>query len=309
MLKLICLKGNEVIMKNKLQLYTMLLFLLILFFFLLTSLLGFLTAIRPVKFVSEITPNDLGLDYQEVFFVTSDGLTLSGWFIPRQTDQAVGANEFIKENKTIILLHGYPADKGDILPSFNFLVEYFNLFLFDFRYFGQSEGSYSSAGAKEIKDILAAIDYLKSQGIKEVGVYGFSMGGAVALMTAPLAPQIRAVAAEASYARLDQMAPDLYLFPVLKYPLGWLSGLWGRIFLGIDIHQVSPAESVRTADIPILIIHSPADRVIPFSHALKLKQALKVNPRAEFWFPDDAFHGFHRPEFQARLKDFFIKNL
>lgn len=111
--------------------------------------------------------------------------------------------------KTIILLHGYPADKGDILPSLAFLNERYNLFLFDFRYLGQSEGLYSTAGAKETDDLASAIEYLKSRGVEEVGVWGFSMGGAVALMSIKKIPEIKAVVSEASYANLGLMAREL----------------------------------------------------------------------------------------------------
>jgi dienelactone hydrolase len=38
------------------------------------------------------------------------------------------------------------------------------------------EGNYSTAGATEVEDLLAALRFLKGRGIKEVGVWGFSMG-------------------------------------------------------------------------------------------------------------------------------------
>ena len=156
----------------------------------IASLWGFYSSIRPPRFLSSLTPHDLRIAYQTVSFSTADGLTLRGWYIP-----AVQTSE-----KNVILLHGYPADKGNILPPLAFLHDDFNLLLFDFRYLGESEGSYSTAGAKEVEDLLAAIRFLKGRGIKEVGVWGFSMGGAVALMAMGKAPEIRAVISESSYA-------------------------------------------------------------------------------------------------------------
>src|SRR3970282_2554644 len=99
--------------------------------------------------------------YEAGAFRPAHGLTLRGWYIP-----AARTTE-----KTLILLHGYPADKGDILPALAFLHEDFNLLLFDFRYLGESEGSYSSAGAKEVEDLLAAIRFLKARGLEQVGVW------------------------------------------------------------------------------------------------------------------------------------------
>ena len=268
-------------------------------FLLITTLWGFYTSIRPPRIVSSLTPKHLKFDYENVRFKTSDGLTLSGWFIPGET----------ATKKTLILLHGYPADKGDILPALSFLHKNYNLLLFDFRYLGESEGKYSTAGANEVRDLLAAIQFLKTKGIKEVGVWGFSMGGAVALMSIKKAPEIKAVVSEASYASLALMALELFRIPVLKYPLAYLVGLWAKIFLGIDLREISPVKAVQNTTIPLLLIHSSTDAVIPFSHAQFLQKALEENPRAEFWFHTGFAHGQLGTEYQKRVGDFFRGHL
>ena len=281
----------------------------ILSFFLLSSLWGFFLAIKPPRIISKITPHDLGLPYEEITFATRDALNLRGWFIPHSSALTKGEGGVPSKAKTIILLHGYPADKGNILPALAFLHGTYNLFLFDFRYFGKSEGSYSTAGAKEGEDLFAAIRFLKSRGIEEVGVWGFSMGGAVALMAAPRTPEVKAIVSESSYARLDLLAPQLYRFPLLKYPLGAFTRLWGKLLLGIDARDASPVQSAQTLTIPVLLIHSRSDMIIPFSHALLLKKALEKNPAAEFWFTDHLFHGELSSEYEKRIKDFFARSL
>ena len=259
----------------------------------------FYISIRPPKIVSSITPRNLNMSYEQVSFPTVDGLTLRGWFIPSEKKAA----------KTLILLHGYPADKGNILPALAFLHADFNLLLFDFRYLGESEGSYSTAGAKEVEDLLAAIRFLKTRGIEEVGVWGFSMGGAVALMTIDKAPEIRAVVSESSYASLTEMALQLFRVPLLNYPIAYLIGFWAKLFLGIDVRDVSPAEKIRNTTVPILMTHSSTDAVVPFSQAKTLQGALINNPRAEFWFNDEFAHGQMGSDYQSRVRNFFQKNL
>ena len=263
------------------------------------SLWGFYSSIRPPRIISSITPRDLKMDYQDVSFKTADGLTLRGWYIPSAKSTET----------TLILLHGYPADKGNILPVQAFLHEDFNLLLFDFRYLGKSEGSYSTAGAKEVEDLLAAIQFLKTRGIKEVGVWGFSMGGAVALMAIGKAPEIRAVISESSYASLADMTFELFRIPVLNYPIAYLVGVWAKLFLGIDVREASPADRIRNTTLPILLIHSSADAVIPFSHARLLQQALAKNPNAEFWFNEQFAHGQFASDYRTRIKEFFLKHL
>lgn len=267
-------------------------------FFLVLSLWGFYISIRPPKILSSLTPGDLQLDYKNVKFETIDGLTLSGWFIPHEATK-----------KVVILLHGYPADKGNILPALSFLHKNFNLFLFDFRYLGQSEGRYSTVGANEVKDLLAAIGFLKRKGLEEVGVWGFSMGGAVALMGVKESSAIKAVVSESSYASLARMAPELFKIPLLRHPLGYLVGIWGKVFLGIDLRNVSPVDAVQNTTLPILVIHSSTDAVIPFAHARLLQQALESNPRAEFWFHSGRAHGQLGAEYQKRVVDFFQRHL
>jgi fermentation-respiration switch protein FrsA (DUF1100 family) len=268
-------------------------------FLILISIWGFYISIRPPKIISSITPGALNMRYENVSFKTADGLTLRGWHIPAKEPN----------DKTVILLHGYPADKGNILPALAFLHDDFNLLLFDFRYLGESEGSYSTAGAKEVEDLLAAIRFLKTRAITEVGVWGFSMGGAVALMAIERAPEIRAVVAESSYAKLSEMALQLFDIPLVKHAVAYLIGLWAKLLLGIDLKDVSPAERIRNSAIPILITHSSADAVIPFSQAKSLQQALGNNPRAEFWFGEEFAHGQMDADYQSRVRNFFQKNL
>ncbi len=272
---------------------------LVALYLILTSLWGFYSATRPPKILSKITPQNFGLEYETVIFETKDDLKLRGWWVPSKTSGA----------KTIVILHGYPADKGDVLPALLFLAPKYNLFLFDFRYLGQSEGVYSTAGAKEIDDLLSAIEYLKTRNISEVGVWGFSMGGAVALMAAREAPEIKAIVSEAAYARLKLMAYELYRIRVLKYPLGWLTGIWAKEFLGIDFEKFAPVESAKEIILPVLLVHSTNDEVIPFSHALLIKEALKGNKKAEFWFRENLVHGELGEEYEKRIENFFARNL
>jgi len=91
--------------------------------------------------------------------------------------------------------------------------------------------------------------------------------------------------------------------------LGYLVWLWAKIFLGIDLRTVSPVEAVQNITLPLLLIHSSTDDVIPFSQALLLKEALKNNPRAEFWYHAGPTHGQLGTEYEKRVADFFRRHL
>ena len=268
-------------------------------FFIFFSLFGFYWAIRPVKLSSAVTPKDFGIPYENISFRTSDNIRIHGWFIPSSTST----------KKTVILLHGYPANKNDILPAMIFLHSKFNLLLFDFRYFGESEGYYSTAGIKEVNDLLAAIQYLKSRDIDEAGIWGFSMGAAVALMTAPKTSAIKAIVAESPYARLDWMTYDYYRLPLLQYPLGELTRLWGILFFGYDLKRISPANSARDLTIPILLIHSKQDTVVPYKHGELLQEEMKNNPNLQVILLENIKHGQSVLNHKKIIMEFFEKNL
>jgi len=85
--------------------------------------------------------------------------------------------------------------------------------------------------------------------------------------------------------------------------------LWSQPFFGESVARVAPQKSVAELRIPVLIIHSEDDNQIPFKHALRLKESLKENKRAEFYFLKGKLHGDLPREFDLRLKDFFIRSL
>lgn len=266
---------------------------------LILSLWGFYWAIKPIRISSSITPANFKIPYENIELRTKDNILIRGWFIPNANPHA----------KTIILLHGYPADMGNILPSRLFLHEKYNLLFINFRYFGTSEGNYSTVGKNEVLDVLAAIKFLKERGLNDIGIWGFSLGGAVAIMTAEVSPDVKAIVAEASFANLTSLSYDYFKIPLLKYPLGLLLRLWGWLFLGYDINSVSPMKSAATLTIPVLLIHSKNDNVIPFKNSEILKKALHHDPKVEVLFFNDLHHGEAPPNYQKVVQDFFDRSL
>jgi uncharacterized protein len=266
---------------------------------LLFSLITFYSIVRPFKELSTRTPKDFHLNYESVQFKTQDNLSIKGWFIPSQR----------KDAKTIILLHGYPRDKGDILPSRLFLQKNYNLLFIDFRHLGESQGAYSSVGHDEILDLQAALNYLHQRHIDEVGVWGLSLGAAVALMTAPKAPAIKAIVAESSYARLDKMADHYYPIPGLNYIMGKLLRLWALLFLRIDIQSVQPVLGLQSLKIPVLLIYSKSDQVVPIEHGLIMQQAAQQHPNIKIIFVNHLRHGGLMEHYQDTINQFFAKNL
>ena len=281
-------------MINKILIYTI----FIIAFILFLSLYGILVSIFPRRHITDIKPSDLGLKYQEITLTTSDNIKLSAWFIPNN-----------KTNNAIIICHGYPFDKGNVLSFATFLHKHYNLLFFDFRAMGASKGKYTTVGYKEVEDLKAAIKYLKNKNIENIGALGFSLGAATILMAK--SPDIKAIVADSSYANLNLMINSLYRqFFFLKYPFTSLTKLLAKIILKIDPKDVSPEKAIKDLETPILLIHGQKDSQIKVENSYRLK---KANPKAELWIIENADHGeshaIKKDEYETKVLNFFNKHL
>jgi uncharacterized protein len=266
--------------------------------FLLASLGSFWLAVRPPRLTVALSPEDYRLPVEAVRIRAEDGVSLAGWFLPRPGAPAV------------VLLHGYPAEKADLLPLASALAPQFATLLVDHRYFGDSEGRATTLGFRERDDLKRVLDFLEARGATAVGVFGFSLGGAVGLLTAAEDPRIRALAAYAPFADLRALGHELYGWMWLgRYPFVEAMLLWGRLAFGADITRPTPAEAAARVAVPVLLVHSRTDEQIPFRHAERLRAALAANTRAEFEFMDRGRHGELPAGFEARLVRFFHRAL
>jgi pimeloyl-ACP methyl ester carboxylesterase len=265
---------------------------------LLASLASFWLAVRPPRIAIPLRPEDYRLSMETVRIRAADGVRLAGWFAPRPGAPAV------------VLLHGYPAEKADLLPLATALAPEFATLLVDHRYFGESEGRATTLGFRERDDLKRVLDFLESRGAGAVGVFGLSLGGAVALLTAAEDARIRAIAAYAPFADLKALGHELYAWMWLaRYPFVETLRLWSRLAFGADITRPTPAEAAARLTVPVLLVHSRTDEQIPFRHAERLRAALAGNARAEFEFMERGRHGELPAGFEGRLARFFRRAL
>lgn len=270
---------------------------------LLFSLAQFLVSIFPPKTRSTVTPADLGVPYEDVSFRTADGLALAGWFIPAENGT----------DSTLLVGHGYPFDKGNVLPGALFLRHEHNLFLFDHRSFGESEGRRTTVGLREPEDVRAAVRYLGTRNDSaRIGAYGFSLSAATFLMAQD--PGIRAIVADSSYADLGLLTEHVYgyLPGPLKLPFVWTTALWSRAFLGVWPSHVSPAEAVAGTEVPVLLIHGTEDSQIPVEHARRIFERAPKD-KVELWLVEGADHGGAHAvageEYEERVRAFFREHV
>lgn len=189
------------------------------------------------------------LGFEDVQFQSLDGTFLHGWYYPH-------------ENARIGLL--YCHGNGEDVTRNADLVHWFHdklsasVFIFDYRGYGNSEGTPHEAGV--IADGLAAQQWLAARlgvATDQIVLVGRSLGGAVAVA---LAKQQGAHAIV-----LLNTFPDMTEVAASKYP--WLPVRW------LMRNRYPSIERIQAYTGPLLQSHGTADRIVPFALAKELYDA------------------------------------
>jgi hypothetical protein len=189
-------------------------------------------------------PERLGIDADEVFVVTEDGVRLHAYHL-----QAEGAT------RAILFLHGNAGNAAHRLPDAARLRRLgADVLLLDYRGYGHSEGSPSEAGL--YADARAGLAHLTGTlGFDEqrVALFGRSLGGAVAVDLA----QDRKLAGIILISTFSSLADvgSRHFTPI------------ARIFAGRGYRAEEKIKRVRA---PLLFFHGDRDRIVPFELGQRL---------------------------------------
>jgi dipeptidyl aminopeptidase/acylaminoacyl peptidase len=265
---------------------------------------------HPPKYPLHIPPSEYRADYEAVSFTAEDGIVLKGWFVkpphPRTPSPA------------IIICHGVGANRSDFTGLAASLSHrgYFVL-LFDFRAHGESGGWRTSLGYHEQKDIIAALDFIRTRNEVDpgrIGIYGFSLGGSSAILTAAKTSAFSAVVADSAFTSLRDQArgaiTGFYHLP--EFPFLPLSILGYELYFQTRVGNISPVSVIaQIAPVPVLVIAGEGDRLVPADNGRKLYAAAQ-EPK-ELWLIPGAEHGATLAEagsgYEKRVGDFFDKYL
>ncbi|MBN1311149.1 MAG: alpha/beta fold hydrolase [Anaerolineae bacterium] len=260
-------------------------------------------AIHPTRVPITRAPADMGIaGYQDVSFVTVDGLELRGWYIPSRSGAAV------------ILGHGHAGNREQMMLDAQILTQHgYGVLLFDWRAHGESEGDMTTFGLYEVQDLEAAVDYVSAQpevDREKIGVIGFSMGGATATLGASRDQRIKALIIEGAYAVFGDTARErLKWLPLV----GQVGILWGKLTTGVDPDAVRPVDAIcAISPRPVLLIYGTLeDGAIAPGSARQMFDAA-CDPK-ELWMIEGARHGGYAAtvpeEYEQRIVAFFDESL
>ena len=185
----------------------------------------------------------------EVVFTTEDGLSLAAWWMPAVTTP---------NGSTIVVFHGNGGNRADRVPLAQALVgEGYDVLLMDYRGYGGNPGSPSEAGL--LIDARAAIAYASSRPDVDPGrliYFGESLGAAVAIGVAQEHPP-SALILRSPFTSLADVAATHYPY----IPTFLLRDRYPSI------------DTIRSLDVPVLIVAGSRDTIIPITQSLELHDA------------------------------------
>ncbi|MBU7014431.1 MAG: alpha/beta hydrolase [Theionarchaea archaeon] len=130
------------------------------------------------------TPHAYGMDYEDVAFKSTDGLTLKGWFIPGESGKAIIITHPFPFNR-----HGFLTKNQGVLTRFKTDVDLlktakamhqagFSVLMFDFRNHGESDKGITGVGLNEYQDVVGAVTYVtgRQDVSPNIGFVSFCMG-------------------------------------------------------------------------------------------------------------------------------------
>jgi fermentation-respiration switch protein FrsA (DUF1100 family) len=187
------------------------------------------------------SPADIRLGYEDAWLSTDDGERLHGWLVRQPQARA-----------TLLFCHGNAGNIGHRLDSIEIFAELgLDVLIFDYRGYGRSSGTPSEQGS--YRDADAAWRWLiRERGIAPASIvlFGRSLGAAVAV---ELATRVRAAGliVESAFTSVPDRGSELY--PLL--PVRLLS----------RFHYDNRAR-IAGVGMPLLVVHSRQDEIIPFQH-------------------------------------------
>ena len=263
-------------------------------------------------------PADRGLSAELVRFPSTDGLTLSAWWITASRDPRAD----------VVLAHGHPGNRSHMLGRAAFLAEAgYNVLAMDLRAHGDSEGRYMTPGYKEADDVLAAVEYLRAaKHDRPVVLFGYSYGAVAVLHAASRSNELVVVIADAPFLSyvdmmhriVDVVRSDPGASWLSKLGVGfvrcpgvlWLAGteFYFRTGLYLNNKKIDALDAApKIKGVPILFLAGDRDAIAPALNVQRLHDAAD-SPRKRISVLSDATHSTYtkttKPFYERAVLDF-----
>jgi pimeloyl-ACP methyl ester carboxylesterase len=198
----------------------------------------------------QVGPPPNGFQIESVTIPSRSGSTLAAWLVP--CDGATA---------TVILLHPIRGDRRAMLSRAELLRNAgFASLLVDLQGHGESPGENVTAGFRERLDVVAAVDFAKTRNQNhKIGIVGWSLGGAAALLASPL--DVDVMVLESVYPTISEAVHNR-----LSMRLGPLSHIVAPALLvqlkprlGVSPSELRPIDHIDFVGCPVLVASGDCD--------------------------------------------------
>ncbi len=225
-----------------------------------------------------------GRPVEQVSLTTEDGVVLSAWYVPNDSEYAV------------VTLSGIGADRGQLVSTAETYINWgFSALLPDLRGTGQSGGDMVSIGYHERKDLLACVRWLQGKGLKTIGAHGFSLGAATVCFAMNDSSDLGFAVVESSYDTMQHAIDnrlDLYSVP---HFIGWPYRFCLSHRLGADFTALSPLTYMPRCTCPTLVMSGDSEGVLSAVETTALYEKCGSQHKQLHLFKG----GHHRPSIRA----------
>ena len=245
-----------------------------------------------------MTPDKLGVTYEEIHHVSSDGTRLVSWWLPADIDGADSSGQ--KANGSILYLHGNAQNISYHQFNVNWLPKQgYNVFMLGYRQYGDSEGIAKLPNI--FLDVHSGLDWLQQNSDAPTFILGQSMGASLSvfgLASYKGEETVRAVALDAVFDSYPGMAAHAMSKNWFTWPL--------KLPAYSITNDYDPEAWIKKwpNNTPLLIMHSPDDQVVPYEKGVALYD-LANEPKT--WVENSGPHiaTFRDPNMRKALMDFF----
>ncbi|MFD0671269.1 alpha/beta hydrolase [Cohnella sp. GCM10027633] len=264
-----------------------------------------------------LCPNETlpSVPYENVSWL-SQGKTVKGWLLP----QYGSAGERDPSAPVIVVAHGWSSNRSRVLRyALPLHREGYAILMYDARSHGESDDYRTPSGLQFRDDLIASLDWLRSQPSVDpnrIGVIGHSLGAFGAVLALDAGANIAALVTDAMPVRFQAMiGAELRRRRLPQFPLAmliprfmvWRSGIPGK-----TMRKANPVVILRdNADrngTPVLLVHSRNDAFIPAS---ELSIVLAGTPGLPHLFVESDGHSAsdRDPAFWPAVKRFFHEHI
>ena len=234
------------------------------------------------------TPKYYDLAYEDIYFDSVDKTRLHAWHIYPRTDS----------KGLVFVAHGNAQNLSSHFAAWIWLLERgYEVFIFDYREYGKSEGESSIKGS--IEDTRCALDYVDKTYDKPYIAIGQSLGGTMLLNAVSNRDnaKIQALVIDSTFVGFSDIVKEKMNALWLTWPFQWIPNM-------SLTSKYDSKDRVQEVKKPLLFMHGSLDTIITVDNSWKLFEN-SFEPK-QMWIVKGASHiqGLDNPKVQEDFLKF-----